>query len=322
MEGHRLRQAPKEKSPGIAAGAFLYQIDLDRVSASGSPLSYEKKMIKIPDQITGSWLNSLSVEDRKVVLAGPFSQRMHAWAGSHVTFIRWATGMMFGTRINNGSIFFLDIGGKLFAVTARHVYDAYMLAKKNYKRVICHVGNLEFNPERRLVGYDSSIDIVTFDFTYDELATTGKQAIVVASGTWPPPHPMSGQAALLAGFPAASRLWINRRAISFGLYVASPMINSVSDAQVTCPLERDFWIEATGRHLPPRGFDLGGASGGPLFLPMDKDGLWDLYLGGVISEAKASMDYETVVCVPAHFIAADGSINRRSVPIKHVVPSA
>lgn len=277
-------------------------------------------MIELPEQITGRWLNDLSVEDRKKILRGPFGKRMHAWAGSYVTYIRWATDMMFGRRINNGSIFFLDVGGRLLAVTARHVYDAYLTAMQKYRRVTCHVENIEFNPERRLRGYRANVDIVTFDFTYEELMKIGKQALVVAADAWPPPHPVSGQAAILAGFPAAARIWINRRSISFGLYIASPRINSVSDQQITCPLEREFWIDIMGRGLPPRGFDLGGASGGPLFMPMDNDGLWNLYLAGVISEAKTSMDYETVVSVPAHFIAADGSINdERSAPIRHVV---
>jgi hypothetical protein len=110
--------------------------------------------------------------------------------------------------------------------------------------------------------------------------------------------------------------------MSFGLYTALPRINSASDRQITCPFEREFWIDAMGRGLPPRGFDLGGLSGGPLLIPIENEGVWNLFLGGVISEAHSSHDYETVVSVPAHFIAWDGSIRSEgSAPIRHAIPA-
>jgi hypothetical protein len=191
---------------------------------------------------------------------------------------------------------------------------------QNKSQRACRVENLEFEPERRVVGQGSNIDIATFNFSYDELRAIRKQGLVADSASWPPPHPFSGQGALFAGFPRASRLWIDRRSISFGLYSAFLRIDSSYDLQITCPFERDCWIDATERGLPPRGFDLGGISGGPLITPMDTDGVWNLHLAGVVSEAKTSKDYETVVSVPAHFIACDGTIyDERSAPIRHAV---
>jgi hypothetical protein len=143
------------------------------------------------------------------------------------------------------------LGGRLLAVTAAHVYRGYLDAKLGARRVLCHIGNVEFDPERRLVGIGQNVDIVTFDFTYEELRRVGKQALVVADAVlWPPPHPFSGQGAFLVGFPAASRLWLSWRAMSFGLYIGCPRINSVSDRQITCPFEREFWIDPVGRGLP------------------------------------------------------------------------
>jgi hypothetical protein len=280
--------------------------------------------IHLPERITGAWLNSLSTEDRIAVLQGPFGRRMRAWAGSYVTFFRWATSSILGPRIRNGSAFFLDLGGRLLLVTAAHVYHGYVAARRKYRRIRCHIGNAEFDPERRLVGLGQAVDIATFDFTYDELIRSvgSKQAIVVADpASWPPPHPFPGQTAFLAGFPGASRLWLTSRSLSFGLYTVAPRINSASDRQITCPFEREYWIDPTGHGLPPKGFDLGGISGGPLLIPMDSDGVWDFYLGGVISEAH-TRDYETVVSVPAHFIAWDGTINPEgSIPVRHGIPA-
>ena len=155
---------------------------------------------------------------------------MHTWAGSHVTFFRWATSSIVGPRIRNGSAFFLDIGGRLLLVTAAHVYHGYVAARRKARRILCHIGNAEFDPERRLVGFGQAVDIATFDFTYDELRIVGKQALVVADpASWPPPHPIPNQGAFLAGFRGASRLWLTSRSVSFGLYTASPRINSASD---------------------------------------------------------------------------------------------
>jgi hypothetical protein len=245
------------------------------------------------------------------------------WAASHVTVFRWATWSILGPRIRNGSAFFLDIGGRLLLVTAAHVYHGYVAARQKARRIVCHIGNAEFDPERRLIGLGQDVDIATFDFTYDEMRIVGKQALVVADpASWPPPHPFPGQGAFLAGFPAASRFWLTSRSVSFGLYTASPRINTASDRQITCPFEREYWIDPIGHGLPPRGFDLGGISGGPLLIPMDVDGIWNFSLGGVISEAHTSPHYETVVSTPAHFIAWDGTIRAEgSAPVWHAVPA-
>lgn len=277
--------------------------------------------VVMPPRLTGAWLNGLSPEERIEVLRGSFGQRMHAWAASHVTFFWWARRSLFGRSIvRNGSVFFLIIGERLFAVTAAHVYHGFLAAKaKAGGRIVCRIGNVLFDPEARLHGLREGIDIATFDFTYDELAKTGKQAIVVSPDAWPPPHPFSEQAAILAGFPGASRLWLDPRSISFGLTIGMQPINIASDRSITCPFEREYWVDTTDHGLIPKGFDLGGISGGPLLLPMEVDGCWHMQLGGVISEAP-SKDIETVVSVPAHFIAADGTINdERSAPVRHAI---
>ncbi len=280
-------------------------------------------MIDVPDRITGAWLNNLEVAERIEVLKGPFGQRLHRWAGDHVAFIRWAyTPLLGAVRHRNGSIFFLDIAGQLFAVTAAHVYTGYIEAKRRTRRIHCFIGNLEFDPESRLRGGGGAggVDIVTFAFTYEELKQIGKQALIVDAASWPPPHPFSGQGAYLAGFPGASRLWLNSRSMSYGLYVGSTAINVASDRQITCPFSREYWIDVAGLGLPPQGYDLGGISGGPLLMAMDDDGAWSFHLAGVISEAQTSINYETVVSTPAHFIAPDGSIyDERSAPVRHAV---
>jgi hypothetical protein len=85
----------------------------------------------------------------------------------------------------------------------------------------------------------------------------------------------------------------------------------VNDRNIICRFNRENWIKIDGIDLPVPGADLGGISGGPLLLPyQDGNGVWDLFLGGTISEAQTSIDFGTVVSTRAHFINPDGSISR------------
>jgi hypothetical protein len=162
------------------------------------------------------------------------------------------------------------------------------------------------------------IDIATFRVTCDELRAIGKEAVVHQD--WPPHHPFTGQQARIVGFPGISRLWISEREISFGLYCGSPAVGTASDSQITLPFDRTSWVDSLGKGLPPEGMDLGGMSGGPLLLPTEKDREWSFNIGGVVSEMRATLDYEVVTAVPAHFIDADGKVlDERSAPTRHYI---
>jgi hypothetical protein len=283
------------------------------------------KVNDVPEEVTGAWLNALTVDQRIKFLQSGFAKRLHTWAGTHVGYLWFAEKMMFGrSRIRNGSVFFLGIGDKLFAVTAAHVFQGYLAAKRKSSDTICRICNLEIDLESRLIDSRHDIDIATFRFGYDELRALSprKQAIRGHPDYWPPPHPFSGQAVIVSGFPGSLRLWTTWRSISFGLYTGQLRVNNASDWSVTCPFERECWIDTVGHGLPPRGLDLGGISGGPLMMPMERNGAWTLELGGVVVEAPSGR-FETIVSAPAHLIARDGTIyDERSAPIRHAVPAA
>jgi hypothetical protein len=168
------------------------------------------------------------------------------------------------------------------------------------------------------------VDIATFQFSYDELREVRKQAIRVDNAeSWPPVLPFTGQGVYMAGFPAASRLWLPSHSLSYGLSVASTVVTSTSDKQITCRFEREHWIDVAGLGLPAKGYSLGGISGGPLLMAMDEGDVWNWQLAGIVSQAHTSgdLDFETVVSTPAHFIAFNGSINTWSLPIRSAVPA-
>jgi hypothetical protein len=204
-------------------------------------------------------------------------------------------------------VFFLQLQDKLLAVTAAHVYEGYVADKKKQpQKIVCHLGNVPFDPEARLVGLGSSttIDVATFWITWDELRQIGKEAVI--GSPWPPPIPMVGQAVFLSGFPGKTRFWTQSRALSFAIYSGLNKVDQVNDEYVTCVLDPAFWVGIKGERLPPKLTDIGGLSGGPLLVPQEtKNGEWHLTLAAVISNgAFGSIVYAT----RADLISEDGSI--------------
>jgi hypothetical protein len=58
--------------------------------------------------------------------------------------------------------------------------------------------------------------------------------------------------------------------------------------------------------LPPRSYDIGGMSGGPMLAIRERSGFWSFPVAGVISEGRAEDD--KIVAERADNIRADGSI--------------
>jgi hypothetical protein len=280
---------------------------------------------------TARALNAMTDLEKIEFARSPFVKQLHMTAGSHVTTFGWSyVHATLGTqRWRNGSAFFIDIGGRIIAVTAAHVFRSYLKGKEMARgKIACQLGSLGFDPKERLIAVSDCIDIATFSVSADDLAKVGKQPFAVAGGDWPPPHPSparpgrTGLTAYFAGFPEDSRLWINSQAISFGLYIAGGPIGSASDRQISMPFERQFWVDTLGLGFPPEGFDPGGISGGPMMMPLDKNGSWSFHLAGVIKEFPSqALGFETVIAAPAHYIAADGSINENSTPVRFAGPA-
>ena len=262
-------------------------------------------------KITPSMLNAMAVEDRVKALNELFLA-MDMWAAHHISYFRWNRRTLIGTTaMSNGSCFFLDFSGRLFLVTAAHVYNGYLADKQKSGKsnIICHIENIPFDPEAHIKGYNRDLDIATFDFSYDDLIKMGKQAI--PGSPWPPPIPVTDLAVWFGGFPGVGRLRLRANALSFGLCLGHVPIRTVTDRQITCRFDREQFITAENRRTAPPGMDMGGMSGGPLLLPLGtEEGEWHYCLGGVVCEARSGTDFETVVAVRAHFINPDGSISR------------
>jgi hypothetical protein len=252
-----------------------------------------------PQPYDPEWLNALSDGQRQSPEIKEFSRRMHDSGAERVTWLFWhyqarALWTPVGALSHNGSMFFLDCGRGPFAVTAAHVYEAYLEHVHESQIRGVQVGNVDFDPHERLIASGKrlglNIDIATFRVTKAEIEATGKKTIQGTDGPWPPP-PNKGEVVYFGGFPECERDRIAGRDFSFGLHSAMVPLTSFTQQQLCCQFERSYWMDVRGLGLPPVGYELSGASGGPMLQPVFKDGAWDWRLVGVADLAKVAHDF-------------------------------
>lgn len=210
-------------------------------------------------------------------------------------------------------MFFLDCGAGCFAVTAAHVYEGYLAAKGAQARLVCQVGDVSFDPAAALIDCDLDIDIATFRFSAEQVQEAGKVVLTGCQPSWPPYTPQVDRGVVFAGFPGIERRWIARRAINWGIYTGGTVASSVSERDVSCAFERDHWIDVMGTGLPPEGYDMGGISGGPMLMIVERGGLRSYCLAGVVYQGPNpdGIDgFEAVRARRAHFILPDGRLDR------------
>jgi hypothetical protein len=91
--------------------------------------------------------------EAKRLLAGTFVEELIKDVASHTTYL------VFGAKGSNGealdlrygTCFFLQTPIRLLMVTARHVVEAFRIAKEKYGRTFCQIGNLPFDLGSRLI---------------------------------------------------------------------------------------------------------------------------------------------------------------------------
>ncbi|SDA60783.1 MULTISPECIES: hypothetical protein [unclassified Janthinobacterium] len=232
------------------------------------------------------------------------------------TMMRYATSIAWGKFdnskwqvMNAGTAFILDCGQGPFLVTAAHVYEGYLEAKRSSSILRCQLGQTEFDLEARLICSlgSKTLDIATFKIEADEIATLGK--MIVSDGKdWPPKDVTPSDGIFFGGFPGKERKQINFETINFGIYAALTPVSSSSERQFGCTLDPDEWIDTTGHGIPAEGYDLGGISGAPAFAVQDSAaGVFSWRFTGVVHSATNNIG-AIVLIHHARFIRSDGSL--------------
>jgi hypothetical protein len=257
--------------------------------------------------------NSMSDEQRKQALLSGFGTNLLRSGLEFAVPLWWVfEDQTNGLILRNGSAFLVNRRHGIFAVTAAHVLAEYIAAKGAARKIVCHLGSLEFEPESRLISRRDNLDIATFRVSAEEAADMNKAIVAPEPPVWEPLVPAVGNFAFFAGFPAQTRGITSRGDFVTAPYVAMPPITSVTDHQIGCRFEREKMIDLSGQGLPPQGYDIGGVSGGPLLMPtlVRQEGVEGVIwrLAGVIVQAASSELFEQIVAVRSNYVHSDGKI--------------
>jgi hypothetical protein len=257
--------------------------------------------------------NAMSDDRRKQVLSSGFGMDLLRSGLEFAIPLWWVfQDQRNALALRNGSAFLVNRGDGIFAVTAAHVLAEYISAKANADKIVCQLGNVEIDPEARLISRNDNLDIATFRLTEPEAAQIGKAIVISEPSIWEPLAPAAGNFAFFAGFPAQTRGITSSGNFITAPYFAMPPISSVTEHQITCRFERKKLIDLSGHGLPPQGYDIGGVSGGPLLMPtLVREGvvegvIWRV--AGVVVQAAAGELFEQIVAVRSTYIQCDGEV--------------
>jgi hypothetical protein len=244
------------------------------------------------------------------LIQGNFGKTLLENVMNYVTTVSWGEFTDGNYDLaSNGSCFFLNLGKATILVTASHVYEGYLHAKRLKPNIKSAIGSLPFDLEARLIENLGSkvLDIATFKISDSEVKSLGKH-ICYGAASWPPATVSKNQGIIFGGYPGSERQKNGAQEYSFGLYVALTPVSSSSERQFGCAFDRDNWLDTFGKGLPPERFDLGGISGGPAFLFKESDNkiiTWDLV--GVVCDGANEIG-EIVFFHHAKFIQPDGRL--------------
>jgi len=242
----------------------------------------------------------LSLKGR--IIADQFHRELLNTMMNSTSAIHWGRA---GIVFNNGSMFFLDTGKTILAVTGSHVYHGYVEAALQAP-LNCYIDNLHFDPIQRLVSEGKETDIATFRITREELASIGKITI-----PWPPVEPQRGKSVILSGVPGFARSNPAPGKIGFSCYVAMFRVDNVSEYSLSLirpPLGE--MVDIMGKGFPPEALDIGGMSGGPIAaVEMTPSGIIAWSITALIYEGHQSFDI--IKGVRADLIDDDGTVRER-----------
>ena len=221
-------------------------------------------------------------------------------------------------ELNNGTISFLDLEHRQIGITCFHVLEAYRQKRAQDPTIDCYLGLLSLELLPRIIDHDSELDIVTLDLRGLNLKHVSNHPQISSAffcpAVWPCAEVQEGDFVTFGGFPRLFRVPLNFRDLEFGSFsYVGCRVASVCEEHIVCQFEREYWVPPVSwvspiKELPDAGqLDLGGLSGGPVFILRQLH--WEFV--GIIYQY--SIEYELLYIRPAKFIRTDGRINRAAM---------
>ena len=207
-------------------------------------------------------------------------------------------------RLQSASGCVLLLEGTHYLVTAAHVLAGFESRRATDKSVTWQVGDLVLNPLDRVAWRDDERDVLMLSLRATEAAMIPVAVASVSDG-WPPPHPAADDFVLVSGYPAADRWRHDAKRLTFNALSAIFRVTTSGGYHLVCQWEREFFVSFEGPGVPPKGRELGGMSGAPVF----RIGRLTYPLVGVVSEFQN--DFELMRVSTLHPAPSpDGFTNR------------
>ena len=253
------------------------------------------------------------VEKAKQKAAGPLGREMTKFP------LRFAKAVFFedlpdvksGHTVINGTVTLVDLGSGQMAITCSHVLDGYRERLKESNKVVFRIGNVILNPLEYLIDESSGseLDLATLNLKEINIKeiSLGKEigTSFFRPVTWPPDDVKVGDFIAFGGFPGKLREQTSSGDLIFGSFSSGASeVSSVNDEYFVCQFEREYWVESLGIKSEKNLRELGGLSGGPVFIMRKL--YWEFV--GIIYQF--STDYDLLYIRKAKFINKDGSISQ------------
>lgn len=221
-------------------------------------------------------------------------------------------------ELNNGTVSFLGFEHRRIGITCFHVLEAYRQKREHDPALDCYLGRLSLDPLPRIIDQDAELDIVTLDLSGLDLKQVPYHPQMGSAffypAVWPCTEVQEGDFVTFGGFPRLFRVPLHFQELEFGSFsYVGCRVASVHEDHIVCQFEREYWVAPERWVVPieePPGagqLDLGGLSGGPVFILRQLH--WEFV--GIIYEY--SIEYELLYIRPSKLIRTDGSINRASM---------
>jgi hypothetical protein len=230
------------------------------------------------------------------------------YANGCILPIFWGVPQDTGQEVSHSATGFVQQSGDaFFAVTAAHVYRQYLADRASLPRFRAQLGNIRFDFQTRLIALDYRLDIVTFTIDARECRALNRDVIPEPPGGWPPSPPFVGEGVFFSGYPGKEREVVNPDTLGFGIYSACLQVGDVTPRTISLELQRDDLIDTFGLGMPPKGYQLGGLSGSPVFAISAPHGIVRWRPVGVIFEVHPT--FEVVLASRLDAIRPDGTFN-------------
>ena len=217
-------------------------------------------------------------------------------------------------KVNNGTMTLVKYKGERFGITNFHVVDAYRVRLRDEPDIDFYVGNTLIDLDETLFDEDRDLDLCTFYLDGYEEEQFGSNGEIPTHffeiDNFTSGEIKKGDFVLLGGFPGVWRSRPKSNHLIFdSLSTGSTEVTEVTSRNVRCELALDKCVVTLNQHHNEFPENLGGLSGGPVFLnQVLPSGISTFKLIGFIYEHIA--EYDSIMVRPISFINENFWIRR------------